>query len=114
MGIMDDMKGKADGLVDKAKEAAGGLKDKIPGGDRADGLIEKAKSMLDKDGDGGIDMLEKAKGAATGLVDKAKGLLHKDSNPSPQATPDHGDVDGGVASAPSSLQDEDLPGVASA
>ena len=78
MGIMDDMKGKADGLVEKAKEAAEGLKDKIPGGDKADGMIEKAKGMLDKDGDGDIDVLEKAKEAAGGLMDKAKGLLHKD------------------------------------
>ena len=54
MGIMDDMK------------------------DKAEGLAGKAKGMLDKDGDGEIDMLEKAKGAAEGLIDKAKGLLHKD------------------------------------
>lgn len=77
MGIMDEMKGKADVLVDKAKEAAVGLKDKIPGGDKADGLIEKAKGMLDKDGDGDVDVLDKAKEAVGGLVDKAKGLLHK-------------------------------------
>lgn len=81
MGIMDDMKDmktKAEGLVDKAKTAAESFKEKVPGSDRADGLLEKAKVALDKDGDGQIDVLEKAKGAATGLVDKAKGLLQKD------------------------------------
>ena len=78
MGIMDEMKDKAEGLVGQAKGAAESLKDKVPGGDKADGLIEKAKGMLDKDGDGEIDLLDKAKDAATGLMDKAKGLLHKD------------------------------------
>ncbi len=78
MGIMDDMKDKAEGLVDQAKDSAEGLKDKVPGADKADGLIEKAKGMLDKDGDGEVDLLEKAKGAAGGLFEKAKGLLHKD------------------------------------
>ncbi len=78
MGIMDEMKDKAEGLAGKAKDAAESMKDKVPGGDKADGLLDKAKGMLDKDGDGEIDLLEKAKGAAGGLMDKAKGLLHKD------------------------------------
>ena len=72
-------------VVDKAKDGAAGiqdsaegLKDKVPGGDKAEGLMDKAKGLLDKDGDGEIDMLEKAKDAAGGLFEKAKGLLHKD------------------------------------
>ena len=80
MGLLDDMKDKAgdavggagiddkanaavDGLADKAKEAVSSL----PGGEMLGGLVDKAKGMLDGDGDGDID-----------LLDKAKGLLGKD------------------------------------
>jgi hypothetical protein len=96
MGLDDEVKEGANGakkegssLADKAKDAAHELlekatelKDKATaeGGivDKAKDKVSDLKAKLDKDGDGDIDALEKAKEAASGLMDKAKGLLHRD------------------------------------
>ncbi len=76
MGLMDEIKDKAtaaiatQGLEDKiggaVNSAADSLKaaaEKLPGGSMLSGLIDKGKAMLDSDGDGEIDLLEKAKGS---------------------------------------------------
>lgn len=46
------------GAADKAKAALSSL----PGGDMAAGLVDKAKGLLDSDGDGEIDVMAKVKG----------------------------------------------------
>ena len=88
MGLMDDMKDQADEAKgDKLKDTAGDLKDSATGkaGEEKESLLDKAKeavgglkAKLDKDGDGDIDALDKVKDVAGGLVDKAKGLFGKD------------------------------------
>jgi hypothetical protein len=81
MGLLDDMKDKAGdavggaatgGALDgKANEAVDAVANKVkeatsslPGGEMIGGLIDKAKGMLDGDGDGDIDMLDKLKNIA--------------------------------------------------
>ena len=96
MGLMDDMKDKAEAHADEAKgdnlkDTAGDLKDSATGkagaaaGEEKESLLDKAKdavgglkAKLDKDGDGDIDALDKVKDVAGGLVNKAKGLFGKD------------------------------------
>ncbi len=74
MGLMDEMKDKAAGLTEKAKDAAaqasggegGSLLDKAKGA--VDGLKEKAAGSGD-----GESFIDKAKGVVDGLKEKAAG-----------------------------------------